>query len=37
MMEETKERMRRGEGNGNYMEEVVGRGKELGMEDEMNS
>ncbi|KAF7333337.1 putative cytochrome P450 [Mycena venus] len=37
MMEETRDRMRRGEGNGCYMEEVVGRAKELGMDDEMAS
>jgi hypothetical protein len=37
MMEETRDRMRRGEGNGCYMEEVVGREKELGMDDEINS
>ncbi|KAJ6537374.1 cytochrome P450 [Mycena vulgaris] len=37
MMEETRERLRRGEGSGSYMEEVVRRAKELGMDDEMTS
>ncbi|KAF8191110.1 cytochrome P450 [Mycena galopus ATCC 62051] len=35
MRDETKVRMRRGEGNGCYMEEVLRREKELGMDDEM--
>ncbi|KAJ7184892.1 cytochrome P450 [Mycena filopes] len=34
-LEETRERVRRGEGNGSYMEEVLGRREELGMDDEM--
>ncbi|KAF8164128.1 cytochrome P450 [Mycena galopus ATCC 62051] len=37
MMKETRDRMRRSEGNGCYMEEVVRREKELGMDDEMTS
>ncbi|KAJ7898542.1 cytochrome P450 [Mycena olivaceomarginata] len=37
MMEEVRDRMRRGEGNGCYMEEVVGRENELGMDNEMTS
>lgn len=34
-LEETKEKVRRGEGNGSYMEEVLRRREELGMDDEM--
>jgi len=37
MLKETKDRIRRGEGHGSYMEEVVGRQDELGMNDEMSS
>jgi hypothetical protein len=37
MMEEVRDRMRRGEGNSCYMEEVVGQENELGMDNEMTS
>jgi hypothetical protein len=35
LLNETKERLRRGDGNGSYMEEVLARKEELGMDNEM--
>ncbi|KAJ7792587.1 cytochrome P450 [Mycena leptocephala] len=35
LLDETKERLRRGEENGSYMEEVLARKEELGMDNEM--